>query len=119
MMDDPTVALGIPADFDRFIAFAPHRLFGVSTDPGEGDAAVRLIRTGRVFGGETVRFVQQLLSADIVHPNDPDAALREGRMVVAGSVDPEDLNHLAASVRSCGGRSLARLVHRGYVPAAG
>ena len=58
------------------------------------------------------------MSADIVHLHDPDVALREGRMVEAVSVSPDDLNHLAALVRSQGGRSLARLVHRDYVPVA-
>ena len=48
-MDDPTVAPGIPADFDRFIAFSLHRLFAVSDDPAEGDAAVWLIRRGTIL----------------------------------------------------------------------
>ncbi len=117
-MDDLTVAPGIPADFDRFTAFPLHRLFAVSDDPPEGDAAVWLIRTGHDLGGETVRFVQRLTSADIVYLHDPDVALRDGRMVIAVSVGPDDLNHLAALVRGQGGRSLARLVHRDYVPVA-
>lgn len=144
-MGDPTVVRNIPEDFDRFVAAPPHRLFAVFDDPATGEEAIRLLRdegglageddiwvffgeegrrrldlsgAGHGIGGEIVRFLQRLMSADIVYLHSLDVALREGRMVVAALVGPDDLDRLAALVRDRGGHSLARVAHWDYVPVA-
>ena len=140
-MDDPTVIRNIPDGFDRFVAAPSHLPFADFDGPPANDEAIRLLRDESgltseddiwVFFGKEgrrrldlsgaghgiVRFLQRLMSADIVHVHHLDVALREGRMVVAPLVDPDDLDRLAALVRDRGGRSLARVALWDHVPVA-